>query len=301
MVCLRGQRIRPDDLEICENLDRERCLACLNRLWPYLLPLDAPRSLLGWLLGRPPSRAKLRMWEEHVRRMLGLCQALTTPSRFHRDRFVEWGVEASRLFVAPYGLVAAELGALTRVAGSLRHIGYIGSVIPSKGVHILCEAFNRLDRSDLVLHVYGEAPSFHGDTGYVERLRRILRPHLDVRFQGRYEQGDLRAILGGLDLLVVPSLWWESFCLTAREGALAGLPVIASRVGALEEAIDDGLAIGFRAGDANDLARVLSRVLAQPAIALHAGAATERVMTLEASVARIEDIYRAAIGTGGAN
>jgi len=293
MICLRGQRIRPEDLGICETLDRTRCLTCLNRLWPHLLPLSGPRSLFERLLRRPPSFTKLRAWEYHVRRMLGACQALTAPSRFHRDRFIEWGIDPTRLYVAPYGLVAEDF-ASAHPPRPARNIGFIGSVIPSKGVHTLCDAFNRLNRSDLILHIHGETPSFHGDTGYVDRLRQLLNPQLDVRFHGRYEQRDVAGILAALDVLVVPSLWWESFCLTAREGALAGLPVVASRLGALEEAVDSGMAIGFRAADAGDLAQVLSRVLSD--VGAHHTPSTAAILTLEASGNRMEQIYGAALG-----
>lgn len=293
MQCLRGQRIRPDDLGICDTLDRERCLTCLNRLWPHLLPLAGRRSLWDRLRGRPPSLGKIHAWERHAERMLRACQALTAPSRFHRERFIAAGIAAARVFVAPYGLPLDELRAAPRPRRPVRHIGFIGSVIPSKGVHVLCAAFDRLDRTDLVLDVYGEMPSFHGDTGYPDRLRAMVRPHLTVRFHGRYEQRDVPRILAGLDVLVVPSLWWESYCLTAREGALAGLPVVASRLGALEEAVADGIAIGFAAGDADDLAGALRGLVdATPGAAPR----TDRILDLDASIARMEAIYRFAVG-----
>lgn len=301
MLCLRGQRIRPEDLGICETLDRERCLSCLNRLWPHLLPLSGPRALKERLLRRPPSQRKLQTWEAHVQRMLGSCQALTAPSSFHRDRFVEWGVDPARLFVAPPGLVPHEFRAQPPAERTPRHIGFIGSVIPSKGVHVLCEAFRRLARTDLVLHIHGEAPSFHGDTGYVDRLRQLVGSGLDVRFHGRYEHGDLPVILATLDVLVVPSLWWESFCLTVREGALAGLPVVASRLGALTEAVADGIALGVRAGDPDDLAQALSRVLAEPALRAEMNRKAAAILTLEKSVLRMEEIYRVALGSAPDN
>ncbi len=291
MVCLRGQRIRPDDLGICETLDRARCLSCLNQLWPHLLPLDGPRSLLERLLGRPPSMEKLTAWEAHVRRMVDSCQALTAPGRFHRERFIEWGADRNRLFLAPIGFPRHELGGAPHGKRAIRNIGFIGSVIPTKGVHVLCEAFNRLDRRDLVLHVHGEAPNFHGDTGYLDRLRLLVRPDLDVRFHGRYDHRDLSALLASLDVLVVPSLWWENFPLTVREGALAGLPVVASRLGGLGEAIDEGLALGFRAGDPEDLARVLSRLLSDSELRDGMSRKASLVFDLGRSVARLEEIY----------
>jgi len=297
MVCLRGQRIRPEDLGICDTLDRTRCLSCLNRLWPNLLPVSATRSLFERVLRRPPSLRKIELWELHVRRMLDACQALTTPSRFHRDRFLEWGIDPARLFVAPYGLVKQELFRDPLAERPIRHIGFIGSVIPSKGVHVLCDAFRRLDRTDLVLHIHGEAPNFHGDTEYIDRLRVLAPLHLDVRFHGRYEQRDLPALLASLDVLVVPSLWWESFCLTAREGALAGLPVVASHLGALEEAVDEGIALGFRPGDADDLAHVLSRLLADRSLREAMSRRADRIRTLEQSITRLEEIYGVAFGS----
>jgi glycosyltransferase involved in cell wall biosynthesis len=299
MVCLRGQRIRPDDLGICETLDRARCLTCLHKLWPHLLPIDGPRSLLDRLLGRAPSQSKLQTWERHVRGTLDQCQALTALSAFHRDRFVEWGADPNRIFVAPPGVVREPVPSRSQ-PDSFRHIGFIGTVIPSKGVHVLCEAFNRLGRRDVVLDIFGEIPSFHGDTTYEDRLRQIVAPGLTVRFHGKYEHGDLPTILASLDVLVVPSLWWESYCLTAREGALAGLPVIASELGALEDAVESGIAIGFRAGDAAQLTAVLERVLANPPEAHAARALAERsVLTLEASADRIDEIYRFAMGADG--
>ena len=57
-----------------------------------------------------------------------------------------------------------------------------------------------------------------------------------------------------------PSVWWESYCLTAREGALAGLPVVASRLAGLAEAVDEGLALGFDAGNAAQLAEVIAQL-----------------------------------------
>jgi glycosyltransferase involved in cell wall biosynthesis len=295
MVCLRGQRIRPDDLGICETLDRARCLSCLNRLWPHLLPLDAPRSLLERLLGRPPSKNKLTAWEAHVRRMVDSCHALTAPARFHRSRFIEWGADRDRLFLAPYGFAVDALSAAPRGRKEVRHLGFIGAVIPSKGVHVLCEAFNQLDRRDLVLHIHGEAPSFHGDTGYLDRLRQIARPDLDVRFHGRYEHRGLPAILASLDVLVVPSLWWENSPLTVREGVLAGLPVVVSGLGGLEEAVEEGLAIGFRGGDAEDLARVLSRVVADAQLRDLMSRKSALICDLQRSAARFEEIYEFAL------
>jgi len=202
MVCPRGQRWHPVDATICEDLDRRRCLPCLQSLWPHLLPKSG-----GLLRGRwDPSMRKLRRWEGHIRRMLALCDATLTPSAFHRDRFVEFGVDQDRCFAVTNGLSAEHLLAPPRGDAPIHRIGFIGTVLPSKGVHVLVDAFNHLDRSSLELHIHGEAPPYHEKTDYLEELRAGVADGLTVEFHGRYENRDLGAILSKLDLLVVPAL-----------------------------------------------------------------------------------------------
>ena len=119
--------------------------------------------------------ARLLAWETHTQRMIALCDATMTPSAFHRERFLETGIPAERCHVVKYGLPHAELLAPPRGRRPIRHIGYTGMVIPSKGVHFLIEAFNLLDRPDLVLDIHGEVLAFHGDTSYLDGLKAAGR------------------------------------------------------------------------------------------------------------------------------
>ncbi|MEZ5988831.1 MAG: glycosyltransferase family 4 protein [Planctomycetota bacterium] len=298
MVCPRGQRIHPDDLSICAELDRRRCLPCLQALWPHLLPRGPARGLLGRLLGRASSAELLRAWERRMHAVLDACDATISPSRFHRDRFVEWGLDPRRARVVTHGLPRAELEAEPRGTRPVRSIGYVGTVIPSKGIHVLVDAFVALGRPELRLDVHGEAPSFHGQVSYVDELRGRVPAGLDVRFHGRYENRDLPAVLAGLDVVVVPSLWWESFCLTAREAALAGRPVVGSRLGGVGEAVEDGLALGFAPGDAADLAAVLARLVDDPALRDGYSRKGGLVRDLDDCARETLEVYRAVLGVG---
>ena len=216
--------------------------------------------LRAWLRGPGDAEESYYWRETFIRRMLDLCDATIAPSRFHRERFVEWGLDGSRCRYIEHGLPRERLEAPPHDCEEVRHIGFLGSVLPSKGVHVLVEACKKLGRAEIVLDVYGEVLDFHGDRTYGDRLRELARGSLDLRLHGGYRSEDLPGILEGLDLLVVPSIWWETFCLTAREGALAGLPVVAGRLGGVGEAVEQGLALGFEPGDAADLARVLARL-----------------------------------------
>ncbi len=174
----------------------------------------------------------------------------------------------------------------------MRHIGFIGTVIPSKGIHVLIEAFNILGRRELTLDVHGEVVPFHEKTDYLDELKAAIEPGLQVRFHGRYEQRDLPRIFESFDLLVIPSLWWESFCLTAREGALAGLPVIVFNLAGLAEAVDEGLALGCEPDDARQLAEVIARVCDDDDLRDAMSRKAHLVRAVADCADQIEQIYR---------
>ncbi len=291
LVCPRGQRIHPETLLVCERLDRERCLPCLGKLWPQLLPQSTDDERLR-------SAASLARWEGAVRAMFDACDVLIAPSDFHRLSFAEFGLAPERIVTIEHGLDRAALAAPARTRPPKR-IGFVGTVLPSKGVHVLAEAMRILGRHDLELVVHGEVASFHGDTSYEARLRAAAGS-VPLALRGGYRHEDLPGILAELDVLVVPSIWWESFCLTIREGALAGLPVLASDHGAMHEAVVKGIAHGFVPGDAQDLARALGEVLDDAALRARLVAAAAHVRSIDDCARETLDCYERCRGQRGA-
>ena len=105
----------------------------------------------------------------------------------------------------------------------------------------------------------------HVTRAEVERMLATKKPDVQVEFVGPYAQPDLPLILRDIDVLVVPSLWWESYCLTIREGLLAGCIVVAAAHGPMTEALLDGeLGLLFEPGSPHDLCRQLQRLFDEP-------------------------------------
>ncbi|MCA9322432.1 MAG: glycosyltransferase, partial [Planctomycetes bacterium] len=74
--------------------------------------------------------------------------------------------------------------------------------------------------------------------------------------------GRIAEVLAGIDVLVVPSLWFENSPLTIHEAWLAGIPVLASDRGGMAELVDDGVnGLHFRLGDADDLRAKIRRLI----------------------------------------
>jgi glycosyltransferase involved in cell wall biosynthesis len=254
-------------------------------------------STLQRLFKRDLETAPLDEYDARLRGSLSMADRLLTPSEHTRTKFIEMGVLPGRIFSAPYGLPVDLFRGVTRAASPALRVGYLGSIIPSKGAHVLIEAFRKLDRSNVRLDLYGAVVPYHGDATYESRLRALASDDPRITLHGRYENKDLPEILGKIDILVVPSIWWETFCITIREGWLGGVPVVASRLGALAEAIEDGATgLLFEPGDPDDLARALSRLCDDPSLrARLAEGSFERVKTIALNTDEMLEHYRAAI------
>lgn len=253
MICPKGQRLKDDDLTLCEKIDRKRCTSCLR-------PTLSVRKgyLPGFLRRFFPAQYKyqkeLSSYDKHITKMLSMTDIIITPTEFLKGEFVSYGVRQEKVKVIGHGLQSEPFEDFIKTPAKKIRFGFIGSVIPSKGVHILVEAFNKFRRDDISLSIHGKILPFHGDTGYGERLKAMIRPGADVTFHGGYENQHLTKILSEIDVLVVPSIWHETFSIVIREGFLAGIPVIASNIGAMEESIQHGqTGLLFECGSSNDL------------------------------------------------
>lgn len=295
MGCPRGQRITAS-LQVCPEIRLDRCLPCLRQLWPHLLGPGAHPGL-GADERDALDLSRLEDYHAQMQRVLQQVDALVTPSAFMASMYEAYGLPAGSVRVVENGLDTAAFSGprpARRVGGPLR-VGFIGSVLPSKGVHLLLQAFRQLgDPTGMRLDVWGEVLPFHNDRNYGERLEQ-LRKGLEhvVTLHGRYDNADLPTILASFDVLVVPSIWYESFCLTIREAFLAGVPVLASNHGAMAEAIRDGeTGLLFEAGDADSLAAALRRLMADPGLAQQLSHCAGLVRDQQACADELLQIYQ---------
>ncbi|MBI4881615.1 MAG: glycosyltransferase family 4 protein [Planctomycetes bacterium] len=280
MGCPRGQRMTPD-LQLCQDIVPERCAACLARMWG------------GWF-GRGRDLEQLAAYHEWVHGLLLRVDRLITPSASSREVFSRYGIPRERITVVENGLDHAPFQAIARAPADVFRFGFIGSVLPTKGVHVLIDAFARLGRAGARLDIHGEILPWHEVSDYGARLQAQAAPLGErVRFHGRYAQEDLPRILGALDALVVPSLWYEAFCLTLREGFLAGVPVLVSNLGAMAEGVEDGVtALLFEPGNPAALAAQMARIMDDAGLRARLAASRKCVRTIAENAAELLAIYR---------
>lgn len=141
---------------------------------------------------------------------------------------------------------------------------YIGQIDPIKGVHILIDAFIKLNLANgIELNIWGGLT----ESPYVAYIQEIVSGLNHIHLRGRFLRLNLAAVLAEADILVMPSLWYENSPLVIQEAFAANVPVIASNSGGMAEFIQhDVNGLLFERGDADDLARQLLRIINEPGL-----------------------------------
>jgi glycosyltransferase involved in cell wall biosynthesis len=224
-----------------------------------------------------------------VRRALEEVEHMVAPSAFLRERYMAEGIAPERIALLPHGLDVERLAPrrLAPEPPGRPHIGYLGAIAWQKGLHVLIEAFNRLPEG-ASLTVYGDMAVF---PEYAARVQALAR-HPGIRFAGALPPECVGDALRALDCLVVPSLWHETFSLVAQEALGAGVPVVASRVGALPERVIDGVTGRLAPpGDVDALATALADVILHPERLAAYRANIHRDPTMAEHAADLEALY----------
>jgi GT2 family glycosyltransferase/glycosyltransferase involved in cell wall biosynthesis len=235
--------------------------------------------------------------EQHNRRldhMRAICRHVTrfvAPSQSIRERFVRFGVHADRIELSRYGVDPAPFRGVQRTRSDRLRIGFIGSLMVSKGPHVLLEAVRELPPGSFSVDVYGGYAPYHGDDRYRWTLEPLLQQDgISVRGPVPHERVPLA--LASLDVLVVPSIWPENSPFVIHEAFLAGVPVVASRIGGIPELVDGGRGgLLFDPGDPTSLARVLARILNEPRLLASLRDSIPAVRTIEDDVAAARQLY----------
>ena len=281
LICDTAVLLRRD-LTPCAEGPRGECTDCLRRH-----PLLPER----WG-GAPRDAAFAAAARERLARHradLAAVDVAIAPSRFLAGVFLEAGLLApSQLARLSYGYPGPLRPPRAPAPGGTLRVGYIGGLYPSKGVHVLVEAFRHLRGVDAAAEVRGHLDWF---PDYVAELRRAAAG-LPVRFTGPYTRAEVDLVLAGFDVLVVPSLWYENLPITIQEAYRNGLPVVATDLGGMAESVADGVSgLLFPRGDAPALAACLRRLAQDRGLLARLAQGRPAVPGLEPTVDRIEALY----------
>jgi len=255
------------------------CESCLGRLpWRGVMYRCYRGSAMasGALLGSIAIHRAIGTFRDKVTRYIAL-------NEFCRQKFIAGGLPAERIVVKPNFVDFPE-----QPSGQRAGLLFVGRLSREKGIDLLARAW-ACSSVSTTLSVAGSGPEGN-----------LLNGLARVNLLGPLLMEDVRLAMGRASALVLPSIWYENFPRTLVEAYGSGLPVIASRLGALGELVEDGVSgLLFNPNDARDLASKMewaignSEQLAK--MGRNARAKYESDFTAERNYAQTIAIYRDAI------
>ncbi|MGA8613460.1 MAG: glycosyltransferase family 4 protein [Xanthobacteraceae bacterium] len=216
-------------------------------------------------------------WSHKVDRFVAL-------SAFAKGKFVAAGFPEDRVAVKPNFAEDRLAAGATARAGAL----YVGRLSAEKGIDALLQAWNGLE---IPLRVVGDGP-LRG------RLENATGPNIVAL--GWKAPAEVAMEMAQASFLILPSAWPENFPMVIVEAFSQGLPIIASRLEALEEIIDDGVTgLFFSQKDPDALAAKVRWAHQHPQAMRLMGANARRTYEEKYSPSinfqQLEKIYQAAI------
>lgn len=226
---------------------------------------------------------------------LSRADLLLPVSRRVADLYAAYGVSGPKVDVLypmlPHHDLIRRVKRSPRMDGKIR-FGYLGALMPAKGIEVLLEAYGRMERK-------GEAElRLHGPCDARYRKELTCRfPEGMAGFRGAFSPGQLQEILSGIDVGVFPSVCEETYGMVAVEFLLAGIPVIASRIGGIPEYLRDGEnGQLFPAGDPAALSSILAALAASPSRIAEMSRNCQPGERFETHLDKVEGIYVEAVG-----
>jgi glycosyltransferase involved in cell wall biosynthesis len=214
-------------------------------------------------------------WQNKVTRYIAL-------NDFCRNKFIQGGLPADRISIKP-NFVDFD----APPEGPRNGFLFVGRLSTEKGVKVLCQAIPSLDT--VSVRIAGTGP----EAGILEGINGLVA-------LGALDMDQVRKEMVSATALVLPSIWYENFPRALVEAYGCGLPIIASRIGALSNLVEDGVTgLLFEPGNAKDLAEKMRWAHQNPQLMAdmgrHARVKYETHFTAKRNYSQLLSIYSSAI------
>ena len=232
------------------------------------------------------------MLEVHRRKntwteMVDCYVALT---EFAKEKMIQGGLPAEKIRVKP-NFVLPDPGPRR---GQGDYALFVGRLVDLKGVGTLIKAWRKLPGS-IPLVIAGDGP-------YRPEMEKLIADLklANIDYRGRLSRTETLATMKGARFLMFPSEWYEGFPVTIAESFACGVPVLCSRLGGMQEIVEDGCTgLHFTTGNAADLAEKVQWAWSNPqetsAMGLAARAEFEAKYSAERNFGMLTEIYESVI------
>lgn len=269
LYCFRGQLITPEN-GICTGPSADKCMGCLKQKFKYA-----------------ESEESFKEYREHMESIIGMVDLFIAPSMHIRQFFIDHGVPPEKVVYEKYGFNKGIIQKRRKHYDKDSHVnfGFTGRVIPVKGVDMLIKTYARMARKNTNLLIYGGAGSSEA----------FLKKYgvRSVEFRGSYDNKKMNSIYEKIDVLVVPSIWYEVAPLVIQEAFVAGIPVITTDIGGMAELVEHGVdGYKFPLNDWKSLECLMAAIADNPSILNHLSPGDEKVVPIQEHAQFVLSVYK---------
>lgn len=223
---------------------------------------------------------------------LNSVQRIIIPSSFLGQILVKNGLNEGIINFSRFGLNLNQIPEnIQRASSDNLRLGFIGSLYEHKGIHVLLKAMKMLRNEKFItLKVYGENRS---QPDFLKYLHELAEGDDRVSFCGTFPNSKIGEILAEIDLLIVPSTWYENTPLVIYSALAAGCPIIASNLGGMAEVVHDmknGILV--EPGNPAALADAIRRISDERSLVARLAAGCQRPKSISVYVDELLEIYR---------
>jgi len=275
-----GHMVRKTDQSLCSHASPVRCHQCF--------PDRSPEHYL-----------MRKMW---FMRHLDVADAFTCPTRFMIEHFVDWGIDRAKIHHVTNGQKNYGERAALPPSEKKNRFGFFGQFVDAKGIQIILRAVTILRAqgfNDFTVELNGDNLRYAGPV-VREEIETFLASEAElpsgnriVTNNGSYHVDHLASRMSRVDWVIVPSIWWEIFCLVISEAWMFRRPVICSNVGGPAERVDDDVfGLHFQIGDPQALAFVIRRACTEKNLWDRLVSAMPKVPSRGEMLSGYRDVYK---------
>jgi glycosyltransferase involved in cell wall biosynthesis len=196
---------------------------------------------------------------EIINSRINRLNAIFVPNHFMANILAKNNISKKLMHYSPYGINSNSDKPLnTPNPENYLRIGFIGTISPNKGLHVILKAIHLLPTLKVKIKIYGDLTLY---PDYVSKIIPLIENDSRITLCGTFDNTDIHNIFAGIDVLVVPSIWYENTPLVIYSAQSCGCPVIASDIGSIPEVIIHGKnGLLFPPGQVDKLAKAITHI-----------------------------------------
>ncbi len=303
-MCFRLNLLNANN-EMCVGPDTdEKCMRCvMEDQRRFRLPAQTAPGVMDAFWGvakfapfaREQTSAITRR-RETLMAALDAVDLVICPSRFIMSKFKEYHFNTQRFVHLRHGLKQPQRKYSPSVADHELRLGFMGQIKAHKGVDLIIDAILPLidEGANLSLGIWG---SRAGDPSYGENIERQTQDYPAIRWEGSYNSSQLWDVLSTMDVLIIPSRWYENSPTVILEAQTFGLPVITTRLGGMQELVhNEKSGLLFELNDVDDLRAQIKRLIDEPDLLAQLRQGIPDIPTIDDEVGTIYAYYQQLTG-----